>query len=152
MNPIRSARASEFTTTIPPIMSLWPFRYFVVEWSTTSAPSSSGRWKHGVARGESRGEGEAVAAAFQRRDVTLERLARRVAGARVLVTFVFPEALLDVGRRLIDRHHDGAREGVGYLSGVHRARGEPPNQVIPRYLGHGGNVRAPFAPSKRPLR
>ena len=30
-------------------MSLCPFRYLVVECSTMSAPSSSGRWKYGVA-------------------------------------------------------------------------------------------------------
>ncbi|MND02226.1 hypothetical protein D3C83_215240 [compost metagenome] len=27
----------------PPIESLWPFKNFVVEWSTKSAPSSKGR-------------------------------------------------------------------------------------------------------------
>src|SRR2546422_448519 len=48
--PIRSARSSRFATSIPPTMSLCPFRYLVVECSTTSAPSSSGRWKHGVAK------------------------------------------------------------------------------------------------------
>ena len=32
---------------MPPTPSLWPFRYFVVECSTMSAPSSSGRWKNG---------------------------------------------------------------------------------------------------------
>ena len=31
-------------------MSLWPLRYLVVEWSTMSAPCSSGRWKNGVAK------------------------------------------------------------------------------------------------------
>src|SRR5438445_663081 len=50
MNPMRSARSSRFTTSIPPTMSLWPFRYLVVECSTMSAPSSSGRWKQGVAK------------------------------------------------------------------------------------------------------
>ena len=34
-------------TTAPPITSLWPFRYFVVEWITTSAPHSMGRWSAG---------------------------------------------------------------------------------------------------------
>ena len=29
-------------------MSLCPFRYLVTEWSATSAPRSSGRWKYGV--------------------------------------------------------------------------------------------------------
>ena len=32
-------------SAMPPIMSLWPFRYLVVEWKTMSAPSSNGRWK-----------------------------------------------------------------------------------------------------------
>ena len=45
MNPSRSARAPLLVTSIPPTMSLWPFRYLVVECSTMSAPSSSGRWK-----------------------------------------------------------------------------------------------------------
>ena len=35
--------------TKPPITSEWPPRYFVVEWTTMSAPSSSGRWRYGVA-------------------------------------------------------------------------------------------------------
>src|SRR5437899_11395362 len=42
--------ASAFTTSMPPTMSLWPFKYLVVECSTTSAPSSRGRWKQGVAK------------------------------------------------------------------------------------------------------
>src|SRR5205807_1871144 len=89
---------------------------------------------------------------FQRRDVSLERFAGRVLRAGVLVAFVLPETLLDVGRGLIDRRHDGAGEGVGDVSGVHGARRQTPDQVLSRYLGHGGNVRAPSAASKRPLR
>src|SRR3989440_8449013 len=50
MKPIRSASSSAFTTSMPPTMSLCPFRYLVVECSTTSAPSSRGRWKQGVAK------------------------------------------------------------------------------------------------------
>ncbi len=45
----RSAIASSFVAAKPPITSEWPPRYFVVEWTTTSAPSSSGRWRYGVA-------------------------------------------------------------------------------------------------------
>ena len=37
-----------FVAATPPTTSLCPFRYFVVECTTTSAPSSSGRWKYGV--------------------------------------------------------------------------------------------------------
>ena len=35
--------------TKPPTTSEWPPRYFVVEWTTMSAPSSSGCWRYGVA-------------------------------------------------------------------------------------------------------
>ena len=38
-----------FVAAKPPITSEWPPRYFVVEWTTMSAPSSSGRWRYGVA-------------------------------------------------------------------------------------------------------
>ena len=38
------------TTTAPPTTSEWPPMYFVVEWSTTSAPSSSGRCRDGEAK------------------------------------------------------------------------------------------------------
>ena len=47
---ISSASAPSFTTTMPPMMSEWPLRYLVVEWTTTSAPSSSGRWLKGEAK------------------------------------------------------------------------------------------------------
>ena len=40
--------SSLLTTATPPITSEWPFRYFVVECTTTSKPSSSGRWKYGL--------------------------------------------------------------------------------------------------------
>jgi hypothetical protein len=47
----RNARASAISgrdvTTIPPMLSLWPFKYFVVLWTTISAPSASGRWTNG---------------------------------------------------------------------------------------------------------
>ena len=35
--------------TAPPITSEWPPRYLVVEWTTRSAPSSSGCWRYGEA-------------------------------------------------------------------------------------------------------
>ena len=38
------------TTATPPTMSEWPFRYLVVECTTASAPSSSGRWIQGLAK------------------------------------------------------------------------------------------------------
>jgi hypothetical protein len=33
----------------PPTTSLCPLKYFVLEWTTASAPSASGSWKYGVA-------------------------------------------------------------------------------------------------------
>src|SRR3712207_6676527 len=44
-----SDSAASRPTTAPPTVSEWPPRYFVVECTTASAPSSSGRWWTGVA-------------------------------------------------------------------------------------------------------
>ncbi|SKZ58031.1 Uncharacterised protein [Mycobacteroides abscessus subsp. abscessus] len=41
---------SSSVTRAPPTTSEWPPRYLVVECSTTSAPSSSGRCRYGVAK------------------------------------------------------------------------------------------------------
>ena len=38
------------TTATPPTTSEWPFRYLVVECTTMSKPSSSGRWQYGLAK------------------------------------------------------------------------------------------------------
>ena len=43
-NLIASCSACSLTTVAPPTASLWPPMYFVVECTTASAPSSSGRW------------------------------------------------------------------------------------------------------------
>ena len=45
----RSASSSSSMATKPPTTSECPPRYFVAEWTTTSAPSSSGRCRYGVA-------------------------------------------------------------------------------------------------------
>ena len=45
--PICSAISSEFDTTTPPTESECPFRNFVVECTTISAPSSMGRCRYG---------------------------------------------------------------------------------------------------------
>ena len=47
--PIDAASSSSTTATNPPTTSEWPPRYLVVECTTTSAPSSSGRCRYGVA-------------------------------------------------------------------------------------------------------
>ena len=48
--PSRSATAPSLVPAKPPTTSEWPPRYFVVEWTTTSAPSESGRCRYGVAK------------------------------------------------------------------------------------------------------
>ena len=50
MNWRRVASSSLEVTAMPPIMSLCPLRYLVLECQTMSAPVSSGRWKIGVAK------------------------------------------------------------------------------------------------------
>ncbi len=44
---MRWASASLLVAMNPPTVSLWPLMYLVVECTTTSMPSSSGRWKYG---------------------------------------------------------------------------------------------------------
>ena len=48
-NRRRAATSSSFVTATPRIVSECPPRYLVAEWNTTSAPSSSGRWRAGEA-------------------------------------------------------------------------------------------------------
>ena len=69
-------------------------------------------------------EGESRAAAFEIGDAALERHARGVLGARVVVALVHARALLHVSRRGVDRHHDGAGGRVGLLPRVDAAGGE----------------------------
>src|SRR6184192_1501332 len=122
--------------------------------STNVNVSASGeQLQHGVQGGESRREGESVAAALERRNVPLQDFPRRVARAGVLVAPTgAAQSLLDVGRRLINGGHHRARQRVGDVPRVYGACAEAAFQVFTRYLGHGGNVRAPSQPSKRPLR
>ena len=48
-NRSHSMWSSRTATTTPPTLSLWPFRNFVVLWSTRSAPNSIGRCTYGLA-------------------------------------------------------------------------------------------------------
>ena len=57
-------------------------------------------------------------AALDRREVGLERHARRVLRAAVLEPLVLAESLLHVGRGLIDRRDDGAGRRIGLLAGM----------------------------------
>src|SRR6266540_3667528 len=64
---------------------------------------------HGVERRQPGAERESVQAALQRGHVALERLARGIAGAGILVALVTPQSLLDIGGGLVDgRHHRAA--------------------------------------------
>src|SRR5262249_16355665 len=62
-------------------------------------------------RSHPRREGEPVLGALERGEAELERLARRVGGARVVVALVLANRLLDVGGGLVDRddHRAGGR-------------------------------------------
>ena len=66
-------------------------------------------------------EREAVARPFERGDVPLQRLPRGILAPGVLVALVLTQRVLDVGRRLVDRRHDGAGRRIGLLAGVDRA-------------------------------
>ncbi len=50
MNFSHSMSSSRVAITMPPMLSLCPLRYFVVLWTTMSAPSSMGRCRHGLAK------------------------------------------------------------------------------------------------------
>ncbi len=65
---------------------------------------------------------EPEARAFERRETDLERLARRVAAARVDEAAIRADRVLREGHRLVDRHDGGAGRGVGRLPGVDRER------------------------------
>ena len=80
--------------------------------------------ERGRDRGQPGGKGKGRAAAFEIGDAALERHARRVLGARVVVALVHARALLDVGRGGIDRHHHRAGGRIGLLPGMHAAGGE----------------------------
>jgi hypothetical protein len=69
-------------------------------------------------------EGESHTAAFEIGDAALERHARGILGARVVVALVHARTLLHVSGRGVNRHHDGAGGRIGLLSGVDAAGGE----------------------------
>ena len=75
-------------------------------------------------RREARREAQPADAAFERREVLLERVARAVVRARVLEALVLAGRGLRVGRRVVDRRHHGAGDRIGLLAGVDRARAE----------------------------
>ena len=76
-----------------------------------------------VLGGQPGGEGQPAAAALQRGEALLQRGAGRVAAAAVLVAAAQPaDAVLLVGRGLVDRRHDRTGRGVRLLAGMDRER------------------------------
>ena len=92
-------------------------------------------------------EADAVLAALERGQARLERRARRVDRARVVVAAAhLQHAVLRVGAGLVDRHVDRARQRVGLLPGVDRARLKlHSGSRSSRARAHGRAARAPRA-------
>ena len=74
--------------------------------------------QHRVDRGHARREAQPVLAALELGERLLERRARRIARARVLVALGLRGLGLDVGRGEEDGRHDRARDGLGLGAGV----------------------------------
>ena len=70
-----------------------------------------------------------------------KRLARRVAGARVVPRLRLADRLLRVRRGLVDRDVDRAELGVGVLAGVDRPRLEPHRVLAHRISGGIAHLR-----------
>ena len=88
--------------------------------------------QQGVQRGEPGAEGEPVTPAFERRDVALQRLARGIAGAGVLVAFVAararPGCTWRSGKSGV---MTAPARGSSMVPGVHRAGGKATIEVLP---------------------
>src|SRR5213082_279528 len=80
--------------------------------------------EHRGDRGHAGGEGEAGRAPFQARQRRLQRVARRVARARVIVALVHAGTRLHVGGGRVDRRHDRPGERIRALAAVDDARRE----------------------------
>ena len=80
--------------------------------------------------GEPRGERERVRPALDRGELGLQRCARRVSAAPVLVPTAQPaDAVLGIRRREVHGRNDGAGGGVGLLAGVDGEAREPAGDV-----------------------
>ena len=90
--------------------------------------------QHRVGRGQPAGEGERVLATLQRREAALQRVAGRIAGARILEPLVLARPRLRVGGGEVDRRHHRAGSGIGLLACVDGQRFE----TIAVAGAHGG--------------
>ena len=75
-------------------------------------------------------EGEALTSVLDRRDVALEREARRVLRARVLESLVLAELVLHVGGGQVQGGHDGAGDRVRALACVDGPGGQATSEVF----------------------
>jgi hypothetical protein len=73
---------------------------------------------------------------LERSHIPLERLARRILSARVLVALVTANTLLCVRGGQVHGRHDRARQRVGTLTGMHRAGAEGQSKIVFKYAGH----------------
>ncbi len=81
------------------------------------------RAQKGVLGSQAGGEGEPACTTLERGQALLERCARGIATARVLVAPAqAPHSVLGIRRDLVDRGNDRAGLGVGLLARVNRAR------------------------------
>src|SRR5436189_6459 len=124
MKRSRSCSAASRVMIAPPTTSAWPFKYFVVECTTRSAPSSSGRCSTVVAgdhviagaqqlhdrrgRGAAGPERDPVLAGLERGQTPFERAARRVVRPRILEALVLTRPILGKRGRQVERQRDRA--------------------------------------------
>jgi hypothetical protein len=76
------------------------------------------------------GEGETMAPPLERGDVSLERLARGILAACVLVPLVFAQCVLYVRGREVHGRHDCAGEGLGPLARVNSSGAERRPEIV----------------------
>jgi hypothetical protein len=77
-----------------------------------------------------------VAATLERGYVALERLARWILAAGILVALILAKTFLYICRREVHRRHDRAGEGIRSLSSVHGTGGEAGEQIVVKYFRH----------------
>src|SRR6185369_7714394 len=99
----------------------------------------------GSGRRRPRGEGDPVRTAFEGRDRALEALARRVLRAGVFVsTTRLPDAVLGIGRGLVDGRRNRPGQLVGFGAGANGTRRE--GELV---VAHGRRVAGSWLDGRR---
>ena len=88
---------------------------------------------------------------FEGCQISLQRVASGIAGTGVFEALVLTELLLDVGRGLEDRRHDGASGGIGLLARVDGAGRNVESEIVVGNVGHGCRVKAQRKLTTTPL-